>query len=158
MSEIFKYATYFYVIKKFTGIEMALTESFSNHGQGVSVSSGQARFIRLEIDDPTSLTNLLSKIILSPSIGNGSVAAVIFDPFHPHRDENGHVDLSETELVRQLNLMDQTRSAREPAYRQALEAVQREKYRLGLTRDTPLITAETKFGKAATNTPEATPK
>lgn len=137
---------------------MALAESFPNHGHGASLSSVQARFIRLETDDPNSFTNLLSKIILSSFLGNGSVDAVVYDPQHPHRDAEGHVTLSETELVRQLNLMDQTRSAREPAYRKALEAVQREKYRLGINRDTALITAETKFGNVATSAPEATPK
>lgn len=96
-------------------------------------------------------------LFFGPTI-NGSITALIRDPYHPHKDENGMVELTETELVRQLNLMDNTRVDRESAYRTALKAVQDAKFLANLKRDTPLITSKTTFGKPKTLNPHAQPK
>ena len=130
---------------------MALVDSFSK-------PKIQAKFI--DISDTTlEPLEIMAIALFSSSLAkSGTITALISDPYHPHKDKNGIVELAELELVRQLNLMDNTRAEREFAYREALTAVQDAKFRARLKRDAPLITSQTVFGKPQTTHPSAEPK
>lgn len=139
-----------------------LSQRLRSFGAASGTSRGAAnkepaRFLRLVVDDPGSAGNFLIAFFIGSTFAKGSVEAIMYDPHHPDRDENGHIEFTEEGLAHQLKIMDVTRDYREAGYKAALMAVQSRKTSLGIKRDTPLVVAETVFGKKAMAAPPTSP-
>lgn len=130
----------------FGGLPSKLGSDFIDSINGIAkvVRGDRVQFVGVNHETPDMLVQAAAMIV-GFGAGNGTVSAMIYDPSHPHRDSGGIVQLSEEAIVRQLKIMDNSRSAREPAYREALIAVQDAKFYYGIKRDTPLVTEATTF-------------